>query len=84
MTRRNMEACVYAAARCTPAMLVFFLITKDYKFFRTLVRSPAVERLLRHTTLGILGISEGVVVKLAGKVISHACKHCVNIVFLFV
>ena len=40
-------------------MPVFFLITEDYRLFRTFVRSPAVECLLRQTTLGILGISEG-------------------------
>lgn len=71
--RIYMEASKFAEARCTPSdKPVIFLITEDYKFFRIFVRSPAVERLLKRTTLEILGSRSeggGVVVKLAGEVI---------------
>ena len=62
-----MEACYYSSCRKPDAdSAVIFLITEDYKFFRTFVRSPHVERLLGETAMSILGISKAVEVKLAG------------------
>ena len=52
--RIYLEACKYASGRDKPA---FFLITEDYKFFRTFIRSKSVEDILRQTACGILGIS---------------------------
>ena len=64
-----MEACNYSSSRKPADSSVVFLITEDYKFFRTFVRSPHVERLLGETATSILGISKAVEVKLAGEVI---------------
>ena len=65
--RIYMEACLYSAS--CPAGPASFLITEDYKFFRTFARSKHVERVLQETTTAVLGIAEGVTVKLAGEVI---------------
>ena len=64
-----MEARNYSSSRKPADSSVVFLITEDYKVFRTFVRSPHVERLLREMATSILGISKAVEVKLAGEVI---------------
>ena len=66
--RIYMEACLYSASRGSscPAS---FLITEDYKFFKTFARSKHVERVLREMTAAVLGITEGVTIKLAGEII---------------
>ena len=72
----HMEACMNIAARSIPDKPTFLLITEDYKFFRTFVRSGVVEGLLCQNTLAILGISEWVVVKLVGE--GHAVESSVR------
>ena len=65
-----MEACCYASSR-ESGPNIFFLITKDYKFFRTFIRSPYVEGILKSTATKILGIPRAVDVKLAGEIMPN-------------
>ena len=70
--RIYLEACLYSAnpdPRRPAAGPATFLITEDYKFFRTFARNKNVERILRQSGTAILGTKEGVTVKLAGEVI---------------
>ena len=53
---------------------MFFLITEDYKFFRTFVRSPTVEKLQGETTMGMLKGEKAVAVKQVCAIIL-TCKY---------
>ena len=64
-----MEACNYSSSRKPADLSVVFLITEDYKFFRSFVQSPHVKRLRGEMATSILGISKAVEVKLVGEVI---------------
>lgn len=66
--RIYMEACKYCSQKWKSVGVVF-LITEDYKFFRTFVRSPTVERLLGETVKIVLNGDKAVAVKLAGEII---------------
>ena len=48
---------------------VTFLITQDYKFFKTFIRSPDVEDCLGRVAKEVLGIPTAVAVQVAGEVI---------------
>ena len=65
--RIYMEACHYSSQKWEAG--VVFLITEDYKFFRTFIRSPTVEKLLGETAKSVLNGDKAVSVKLAGEVI---------------
>ena len=66
--RIYLEACHYCSQR-RESVGVVFLITEDYKFFRTFIRSPTVEQVLGETAKFVLNGDKAVAVKLAGEVI---------------